>query len=98
MGKNSRAKALHSSTTGIRRRRFLQSAGAAVGTTSLAWLAERTPPALGQRRTLTALSLSLFVPSGDERFTEIMQEFGKQAGVDVRFDTVKVTDVPIKLA
>lgn len=98
MSKTQRAKAPHGSTAGISRRRFLQSAGAGVGATSLAWLAERTPPAVAQRRTLTALSLSLFVPSGDERFTEIMQEFGKQAGVDVRYDTVKVTDVPVKLA
>jgi len=78
------------------RRRFLTTAAA--GTAGMAWLAERTPPAVAQRRTLTALALSLFVPSGDERFTELMQEFGKQAGVDVRFDTVKVTDVPVKLA
>jgi multiple sugar transport system substrate-binding protein len=77
------------------RRRFLATAGAATG---LAWLAEGRPPAFAQRRTLTALSLSLFVPSGDERFTEIMQEFGKQANCDVRYDTVKVTDVPVKLA
>jgi multiple sugar transport system substrate-binding protein len=83
---------------GITRRRLLGSTGAAIGAAGLGWLAERTPPAFAQRRTLTALALSLFVPSGDERFTELMQEFGKQAGCDVRFDTVKVTDVPIKLA
>jgi ABC-type glycerol-3-phosphate transport system substrate-binding protein len=79
------------------RRRFLATA-AAGSAAGMAWLAERTPPAYAQRRTLTALALSLFVPSGDERLTELMQEFGKQAGVDVRFDTVKVTDVPVKLA
>lgn len=79
----------------LSRRHFLTAAAA--GAASLAWLGG-PPPALGQRRTLTALALSLFVPSGDERFSELMQEFGKQAGVGVRFDTVKVTDVPIKLA
>jgi multiple sugar transport system substrate-binding protein len=83
----------------LTRRRFLSSAARGVGAAAgMAWLADRTPPAHAQRRTLTALALSLFVPSGDERLTELMQEFGKQAGCDVRFDTVKVTDVPIKLA
>jgi multiple sugar transport system substrate-binding protein len=86
-------------TTGrVSRRRFLASAGAAAGTAGLGWLAASTPPAFAQRRTLTALALSLFVPSGDERFTELMEEFGRQAGCDVRFDTVKVTDVPLKMA
>ena len=64
----------------------------------MGWLAEKTPPAFAQRRTLTALALSLFVPSGDERFSQLMEEFGKQAGCDARFDTIKVTDVPVKLA
>jgi multiple sugar transport system substrate-binding protein len=87
------------STSSLSRRRFLGSAARGVGAAAgMAWLADRTPPAYAQRRTLTALALSLFVPSGDERLTELMQEFGKQAGCDVRFDTVKVTDVPIKLA
>lgn len=83
---------------GVSRRRFLTTSGAGLGAGSLAWLAERRPPAFAQRRTLTALALSLFVPSGDERFGQLMQEFGKQANCDVRFDTVKVTDVPVKLA
>lgn len=82
----------------VSRRRFLVSSGAAAGAAGLGWLAASTPPAVAQRRTLTALALSLFVPSGDERFTELMEEFGRQAGCDVRFDTVKVTDVPVKLA
>lgn len=83
----------------LTRRRFLASSiVAGAGTAGLGWLAERTPPAFAQRRTLTALALSLFVPSGDEQLTQLMQEFGKQAGCDVRFDTVKVTDVPVKLA
>jgi multiple sugar transport system substrate-binding protein len=80
------------------RRQFLAGAGAGVGAVGMGWLAEKTPPAFAQRRTLTALALSLFVPSGDERFNQLMQEFGKQAGCDARFDTIKVTDVPVKLA
>lgn len=98
MATKARAKAYRGLNPGMTRRRFLSSAGVAVGAAGMGWLAERTPPAFAQRRTLTGLSLSLFVPSGDERFTELMQEFGKQAGCDVRFDTVKVTDVPVKLA
>ncbi|MGH7324015.1 MAG: ABC transporter substrate-binding protein [Candidatus Rokuibacteriota bacterium] len=86
------------STSGVSRRRFLASSGAAAGVAGLGWLAGRTPPAFAQRRTLTALALSLFVPSGDERLGQLMEEFGKLAGCDVRFDTVKVTDVPVKLA
>lgn len=87
-------------TTRISRRHFLQTtvstaASVAAGWT---WLATGKAPAYAQKRTLTALALSLFVPPGDERFREIMEEFGKAAGVETRFDTIQVTQVPPKLA
>ena len=93
-----RPKAPHGSTTGMTRRRFLATTGAAAGAAGMGWLAGRKPPAYAQTRELTALAMSLFAPPGDARFGELVQEFGKQAGCTARFDTIAVVQVPPKLA
>jgi len=87
----------------LTRRRFLSTSARAVGSlagTALgwSWLSEGRAPAFAQKRVLTALAISLFVPSGDERFRQILEEFGKQAGCGVQYDTIQVTQLPIKLA
>ncbi|HWP47863.1 MAG TPA: extracellular solute-binding protein [Candidatus Limnocylindrales bacterium] len=91
------------SNSWLTRREFIRTstyvAGSLTGIASgWSWLVEGKAPAFAQKRTLTALALSLFVPSGDERFRQIMEEFGKQAGCDTRFDTIQVTQLPVKLA
>jgi multiple sugar transport system substrate-binding protein len=84
----------------LSRRQFLHTSVRALtgATLGWSWLSEGKAPAFAQKRTLTALALSLFVPSGDERFRQILEEFGKQAGCDTRFDTIQVTQIPVKIA
>jgi multiple sugar transport system substrate-binding protein len=81
------------------RREFIKTtATTAAGVTTGAWFLDGVAPAFAQKRTLTSLALSLFVPAGDEMFKQIMAEFGKQAGCDTRFDTVQTVQVPPKVA
>lgn len=86
-------------TNKISRRDFIKTtAGATIGATTGAWFLDGKAPAFAQKRTLTSLALSLFVPPGDVMFANIMKEFGKQAGCETRFDTIHVAQVPPKVA
>jgi len=86
-------------TTKLSRREFIKTtAGAAIGATTGSWFLGGKAPVFAQKRTLTSLALSLFVPTGDEMFAQIMKEFGEQAGCETRFDTVATHEVPPKVA
>jgi multiple sugar transport system substrate-binding protein len=81
----------------IRRRQFLR---AAAGTTAgmASWLALGKAPALGQTRELTFLSWNHFVPASDEELRRQAEAFSKQAGVNVRVDTIAHLQLPAKFA
>jgi multiple sugar transport system substrate-binding protein len=77
------------------RRDLLKTAGAAAG---MAWVASGRAPVLAQKRELTFLSWNHFVPASDDELRRQAAEFGKQAGVAVRLDTIAHLQMPAKLA
>jgi multiple sugar transport system substrate-binding protein len=71
----------------ISRRQFL--AGSAATTLGLAdMLAARVPPARGQKRELSIIGWSHFVPASDVKLDEQIQKFAREAGVTVRSDHI----------
>src|SRR5574341_68977 len=79
------------------RREFLRVAsGATAGMAS--WLASGRAPAFAQKRELTFLSVNHFVPASDDELRRQAGEFGKQAGVTVRIDTIADLRIPAKRA
>jgi multiple sugar transport system substrate-binding protein len=62
------------------------------------WLALRQAPAFAQKRELTVLSFNSFVPASDDELRRQAEAFGKQAGVEVRVDTISSLQLPAKLA
>ena len=80
----------------VNRRQFLKTtAGAAAG---LSGLAAVRAPAFAQKRELTFLSWNHFVPASDDELRQQAEEFGKQAGVTVRVDTIAHLQLPAKRA
>ena len=77
----------------LTRRSFLRAGGAA-----LTALALDRGPAFAQKRELTMLSFSSFVPASDDELRRQAAAFGKQAGAEVRVDTISSLQVPAKLA
>jgi multiple sugar transport system substrate-binding protein len=79
------------------RRRFLQGTLAATG--GLAGiLSLRQAPAYAQRRQLTMLAWTHFVPDSDKEFDRQAAEWGKAAGVDVRVDHIAHLQLAAKRA
>jgi multiple sugar transport system substrate-binding protein len=75
------------------RRQFLKaSAGAAT------WLAFGQAPALAQKRELTFLSWSHFVPAADDELRRLAAVFSKQASCTVRVDTMDHLSMVAKVA
>src|SRR3989449_7019823 len=80
----------------VNRRQCLKTtAGAAAG---LSGLAAVRAPAFAQKRELTFLSWNHFVPASDDELRQQAEEFGKQAGVTVRVDTIAHLQLPAKRA
>src|SRR2546425_12399424 len=80
----------------VNRRQFLKTtAGAAAG---LSGLAAVRAPAFAQKRELTFLSWNHFVPASDDELRQQAEEFGKQAGVTGRVDTIAHLQLPAKRA
>ena len=77
----------------ITRRQFVR--GAAVAGAALAL---DHAPARGQRRELTLLSGSHFVPASDDELRRQLEAFGKQAGITVKLDTIIGLQMPTKRA
>jgi multiple sugar transport system substrate-binding protein len=75
------------------RRQFLRT-----GALAATGLALGKVPAFAQKRTLTMLSFNSFVPASDEELRRQAESFGKQAGVEVRIDTISSSQLPAKLA
>jgi multiple sugar transport system substrate-binding protein len=79
------------------RRRFLRTtaltAGGLAGILSL-----RQAPAFAQRRQLTILAWTHFVPDSDKEFDRQAAEWGRMAGVDVRVDHIAHLQLPAKRA
>lgn len=81
----------------LTRREFL--GRAAAGTAGLAGvLASRTPPALAQKREVTILGWSHFVPASDAKLKELVEKFAKETGVGVRSDHVPHPQLATKQA
>jgi multiple sugar transport system substrate-binding protein len=57
-------------------------------------LLTRTPPAIAQERELKLLTFAHFVPASDDELERQLNEFGKQAGVNVRMDKVAHLQIP----
>jgi len=77
----------------VHRRQFLRT-----GVLAATGLALGMAPAFAQKRTLTMLSFNSFVPASDEELRRQAEAFGKQAGVEVRVDTISSSQLPAKLA
>ena len=75
------------------RRQFV---GAAAGAGTA--LALGRAPAFAQRREVTFLSGSHFVPASDDELRRQAEAFGKQAGVTVKLDTIQALQLPTKRA
>lgn len=81
----------------VSRREFI--GRAAVSTAGLAGiLAAQTPPAFGQKRELTIIGWSHFVPASDAKLKEIVEKFGKEANVSVRSDHIPHVQLASKQA
>src|SRR5215510_5945797 len=77
------------------RRHFIRVASG--GTAGMAtWLALGKAPAFAQKRELTFLSWNHFVPASDDELRRQAKVFGKQAGVNVRVDTIAHLQLPAK--
>lgn len=75
-------------------RRSLLRSSAATATGLAGVLLAKTPPAMAQKQTLKLLTFSHFVPTSDEELKRQLEEFGKQAGVEVRMDRVAHLQLP----
>jgi spermidine/putrescine-binding protein len=75
----------------ITRRQFVR--GTAVAGATLAF--DRAP-AFAQRRELTMLSGSHFVPPSDEELRRQGEAFAKQAGITFKLDTIQGLQLPAK--
>ena len=80
----------------LSRREFLRAGACAL--TTAGGLALDRAPALAQKRELTMLSFNSFVPASDDELRRQAEAFGKQAGVEVRVDTISSSQLPAKLA
>src|SRR5262245_55768846 len=79
------------------RRRFLRTSAQASGGLAAA-LALRQAPAYAQKRQLTMLAWTHFVPDSDKEFDRQAAEWGKAAGVDFRVDHIAHLQLPAKRA
>src|SRR2546426_8606229 len=82
---------------GSTRRRFLRAAPSATAGRA-SWIALGKAPAFAQKRELTFLSWTHFVPASDDELRKQAETFGKQAGVTVRVDTIAGLQLPAKRA
>ncbi len=81
----------------VTRREFLNQA--ASGTAAVAGiLLSRTPPAFAQKREVTMLGWSHFVPESDKKLKELVDKFAKEAGVIARADHVPNVQLAAKQA
>ncbi len=81
----------------VTRRQFM--AHTAAGATGLAGiLLTRTPPAFAQKREVTMLGWSHFVPESDKKLKELMEKFSKETGVNARADHVPNIQLAAKQA
>ena len=72
---------------------------AAAGTAGLAGiLLSRTPPASAQKREVTMLGWSHFVPESDKKLKDLVDRFSKEAGVTARADHVPNVQLAAKQA
>jgi len=79
------------------RRHFLRVGGGAAASAA-SWLVLGQAPARAQKRQLSMLSFNSFVPASDEELRRQAEAFGKQAGAEVRVDTISSSQLPAKLA
>ncbi len=79
-------------------RRDLLRTGAGAATGMASWLALGRAPARAQKRQLSVLSFNSFVPASDEELRRQAEAFGRQAGAEVRVDTISSLQLPAKLA
>jgi ABC-type glycerol-3-phosphate transport system substrate-binding protein len=79
------------------RRRFLRTSVLASGGLAAA-LTLRRAPAYAQKRQLTILAWTHFVPDSDKEFDRQAAEWGKMTGVDVRVDHIAHLQLPAKRA
>lgn len=81
----------------VTRRQFM--ARAAAGTAGLAGiLASRTPPAVAQKREVTMIGWSHFVPASDVKLKELVEKFAKEANVIARSDHIPHLQLATKQA
>ena len=81
----------------VTRRQFM--AHTAAGATGLAGiLLTRTPPAFAQKREVTMLGWSHFVPESDKKLAELLVKFTKETGVAARSDHVPNIQLAAKQA
>jgi multiple sugar transport system substrate-binding protein len=79
------------------RRRFLRASVLATGGLAGA-LTLRRAPAYAQKRQLTILAWTHFVPDSDKEFDRQAADWGKMSGVDVRVDHIAHLQLPAKRA
>ena len=81
----------------LTRRQFI--GRAAAGAAGLAGiLASGTAPAVAQKREVTMLGWSHFVPASDAKLKELVEKFGKEANVTVRSDHIPHPQLAAKQA
>lgn len=81
----------------VTRRQFITRAAA--GTAGLAGiLASRTPPAVAQKREVTMIGWSHFVPASDVKLKELVEKFAKEANVIARSDHIPHLQLATKQA
>jgi multiple sugar transport system substrate-binding protein len=87
-----------SSALATTRRRFLQIAlGAATGLAAI--LSGQAPPAVhAQKREITLLSPTHFVPASDRTLAELARRFTKETAIKVTIDRIANLQLPAKLA
>src|SRR5207249_9596752 len=78
----------------LTRRQFIGSATAGLA----GILAFRVPPAIAQKREVTMLGWSHFVPESDKKLKELVDKFSKEAGVTARADHVPNVQLAAKQA
>jgi multiple sugar transport system substrate-binding protein len=84
-------------TDRLTRRAFLgRTAAAGAGLAGV--LAARTPPASAQKREVTMIGLSHFVPASDAKLKELCEKFTRETGVIARSDHVPNVQLPTKQA
>lgn len=81
----------------VTRRQFITRAAA--GTAGLVGiLASRTPPAVAQKREVTMIGWSHFVPASDVKLKELVEKFAKEANVIARSDHIPHLQLATKQA